>query len=165
MTSLFFKIVFIFIALILQISLLSSIDWLKFLSLFSMLAIFLATLKKDFWITFTVLIGGFFYESLSHYPFGFLILAIFLTIWFSRASLEHVFTHRSWLSLGLFSMLTAFFYGAIIFIGDVLFGVRPLLMNNLLNKLFLGTVLDAAFLLSLLILNTRNASFISYVRK
>lgn len=152
------KIILLLIILIFEILVFPSLGFLKYLGIFSITAIFFSLTGKEPWMILASLAGVLVLESLTFYPLGFLALAIFLTIWFSRASLGSIFTHRSWPSLALFSFLVALFYNVIILIGDLLFGVRPVLINNLLIKFLISTGADAILLFSLLIFKIRNLS-------
>lgn len=152
------KITFLLIALIIEILVFPSLGLLKYLGIFSITAIFFSLTGKEPWIILASLAGALALESLTFYPLGFLALVIFLTIWFGRASLGSIFTHRSWPSLVLFSFLVMLFYNVIILIGDLLFGARPVLINNLLIKFLISTGADATLLFSLLIFKTRNLS-------
>lgn len=153
------KIILLIIALILEILALPALGNLKYLDLFPVIAIFFSLTVKEPWIILASLVGALALESLTFYPLGFLALAIFLTIWFGRASLGSIFTHRSWPSLALFSFLVALFYNVIILIGDLLFGVRPVLINNLLIKFLISTSADAALLFSLLVFKNLKSVF------
>lgn len=150
------KITFLLIALIIEILVFPSPGFLKYLDIFSITAIFFSLTGKEPWIILASLVGALALESLTFYPLGFLALAVFLTIWFGRASLGSIFTHRSWPSLALLSFLVALFYNVIILIGDLLFGLRPLLINNLIIKLLLGIIFNAIFLFLLVVIGARN---------
>lgn len=151
------KILLLLIALIIEIVVLPSLGSLKYLDPFPIVAIFFSLTGKEPWIKLASLVGALALESLTFYPLGFLALAIFLTIWFGRASLGSIFTHRSWPSLVLFSFLVALFYNVIILIGDLLFGAQPVLINNLLIKFLISMSADATLLFLLLIFrNTKS---------
>lgn len=152
------KIIFLLIALTIEILVFPALGFLKYLGIFSITAIFFSLTWKEPWTILASLVGALVLESLTLYPLGFLALAIFLTIWFGRASLGSIFTHRSWPSLALFSFLAMLFYNVIILIGDLLFGARPVLINNLLIKFLISTGAGAILLFSLLIFKIRNLS-------
>lgn len=150
------KIILLFFVLVLEISILPSFGGFKYLSLFPVTVIFFSLTEKEPWLIFIGLLGVLVLESLTFYPFGFLALALVLTIWFSRASLGSIFTHRSWPSLALFSFLVMLGYNVIILIGDLFFGIRPILLYSLSIKFLISTSVSAV--LFFLFLISKNAT-------